>query len=209
MELAAASSPSAVSVRQRAAAAASPLLQEDQLKDAGGGTTLPPPAPAPRSPLYQALTSTASLANLLPTGTVLAFQLLAPTFTNHGTCDATTALLTRTLLAVLALSCLLASFTDSLKGPDGRVYYGVATLRGIWLLDYPPGAPAPTDTSRYRLAFIDAVHAALWMAVFGMVAARDKKLRASCAPQGPKTAIFSRLGTKRRYSGSWGRVFQP
>ncbi|KAM0854962.1 hypothetical protein ACQ4PT_050085 [Festuca glaucescens] len=178
MELAAASSSSAVSVRQRSTAASSPLLQEDQLQQekqqgADGGSILPPPAP--RSPLYQALTSTASLANLLPTGTVLAFQLLAPTFTNHGACDATTALLTRSLLAVLALSCLLASFTDSLKGPDGRVYYGLATPRGLWLLDYPPGAPVP-DTAKYRLAFIDAVHAALSVAVFGVVAARDKNV---------------------------------
>lgn len=177
MELAAASSSSVPSVRQRPTAASTPLLQEDhqeKQQDAAGGPILPPPAA--RSPLYQALTSTASLANLLPTGTVLAFQLLAPTFTNHGACDATTALLTRALLAVLALSCLLASFTDSLKGPDGRVYYGVATPRGIWLLDYPPGAPAPPDTSRYRLAFIDAVHAALSVAVFGVVAARDKNV---------------------------------
>ncbi|KAK1609958.1 hypothetical protein QYE76_033631 [Lolium multiflorum] len=71
MELAAASSSSVV--RQRSTAAASPLLQDDQLQQekqqvAEGGS------PAPRSALYQALTSTASLANLLPTGTVLAFQ---------------------------------------------------------------------------------------------------------------------------------------
>ncbi|KAM0917521.1 hypothetical protein ACQ4PT_009444 [Festuca glaucescens] len=175
MELAPASS-SGVTVRQRSTAASSPLLQEDQQQQqqekqqgADGGSQ------APRSPLYQALTSTASLANLLPTGTVLAFQLLAPTFTNHGACDTTTALLTRGLLAVLALSCLLASFTDSLKGPDGRVYYGLATPRGLWLLDYPPGAPVP-DTAKYRLAFIDAVHAALSVAVFGVVAARDKNV---------------------------------
>ncbi|KAI4972354.1 hypothetical protein ZWY2020_003279 [Hordeum vulgare] len=175
--MAAASSTSAVSVRQRTAAAASPLLQDQQQEKHQDGAVDPvPPPPAPRSTLYQALTSTASLANLLPTGTVLAFQLLAPAFTNHGACDATTALLTRILLAVLALSCLLASFTDSLKGPDGRVYYGVATLRGLWLLDYPPGAPTPRDTARYRLAPIDAVHAALSVAVFGVVAARDKNV---------------------------------
>lgn len=146
--MAAASSTSAVSVRQRSAAAASPLLQDQQQEKHEAVDPVPPPPPAPRSTLYQALTSTASLANLLPTGTVLAFQLLAPAFTNHGACDATTALLTRILLAVLALSCLLASFTDSLKGPDGRVYYGVATLRGLWLLDYSPGTPTPPDTSR-------------------------------------------------------------
>lgn len=173
-----ASTTSAASVRQRSAAAASPLLQEDQQQQEkkldGGGGPVPPP-PAQQSLLYQALTSTASLANLLPTGTVLAFQLLAPTFTNHGACDATTALLTRILLAVLAVSCILASFTDSLKGADGRVYYGVATPRGLWLLDYPPDAPAP-DTAKYRLAFIDAVHAVLSVAVFGVVAARDKNV---------------------------------
>ncbi|WVZ95540.1 hypothetical protein U9M48_041293 [Paspalum notatum var. saurae] len=128
------------------------------------------------SALSQALTSTANLANLLPTGTLLAFNLLSPTFTNHGACDATTALLTRGLLALLALSCALASFTDSLRAPDGRVYYGVATPRGLWLLDYPPGAPPPPDTARYRLAFIDFVHAALSLAVFGVVAARDKNV---------------------------------
>ncbi|KAM0882005.1 hypothetical protein ACQ4PT_032617 [Festuca glaucescens] len=174
MALAAASS-SAVSVRQRSTAAASPLLQEDQQQQekqqgADGGS------PAPRSSLYQALTSTASLANLLPKGTVLAFQLLAPTFTNHGACDATAALLTRSLLAVLALSYLLTSFTDSLKGPDGRIYYGVATPRGLWLLDYPSGAPVP-DTAKYRLAFIDAVYAVLSVAVFGVVAASMARRR--------------------------------
>ncbi|XP_006659030.1 protein DMP3-like [Oryza brachyantha] len=144
---------------------------------AGDGGGARPPAARP-SLFSQALASTASLANLLPTGTVMAFQLLAPTFTNNGACDATTALLTAGLLAVLALSCVLASFTDSLRGPDGRVYYGLATPRGLWLLDYPsgPGAAPPPDTSRYRLRTIDAVHAALSAGVFGVVAARDKNV---------------------------------
>ncbi|XP_052165938.1 protein DMP3 [Oryza glaberrima] len=144
--------------------------------DGGGGR---PPAARRPSLLSQALASTASLANLLPTGTVMAFQLLAPTFTNNGACDATTSLLTAALLALLALSCVLASFTDSVRGPDGRVYYGLATPRGLWLLDYPPagaGAPPPPDTSRYRLRAIDGVHALLSVGVFGVVAARDKNV---------------------------------
>ncbi|KAL5221560.1 hypothetical protein ABZP36_026273 [Zizania latifolia] len=163
-------------VRQRAA---------KQAGEGGDGSTVPAaivvgnagaPPPA-RSRFSQALATTANLANLLPTGTVMAFQLLAPTFTNNGACDATTALLTRGLLAVLALSCLLASFTDSIRCPDGLVYYGLATPRGLWLLDYPPGAAAPPpDTSRYRLTLIDDVHAALSVAVFGVVAARDKNV---------------------------------
>ncbi|KAJ1254789.1 hypothetical protein BS78_07G006400 [Paspalum vaginatum] len=181
-------SPSASSsLRQRPAAATSaeqqqpvpPQLQQDddeQQRQVQDHQQQPPPAPL--TPLSQALTSTANLANLLPTGTLLAFNLLSPTFTNHGACDATTALLTRGLLALLALSCALASFTDSLRAPDGRVYYGVATPRGLWLLDYPPGAPPllPKDTARYRLALVDFVHAALSLAVFGVIAARDKNV---------------------------------
>ncbi|CAO2186580.1 unnamed protein product [Urochloa humidicola] len=181
-------SSSSSSVRQRQAATAAaqqqPQLlnedeqQQDPLLPQEGKQQQEPEAPpaARRSPLSQALTSTANLANLLPTGTLLAFNLLSPTFTNHGACDATTSLLTRGLLAVLALSCVLASFTDSLKAPDGRVYYGVATPRGLWLIDYPPGAPPVVDTAKYRLAFMDFVHAALSAAVFGVVAARDKNV---------------------------------
>uniref|UniRef100_A0A0D9X3J0 Uncharacterized protein n=1 Tax=Leersia perrieri TaxID=77586 RepID=A0A0D9X3J0_9ORYZ len=145
----------------------------------------PPPAAATARPsvLSQALASTASLANLLPTGTVMAFQLLSPTFTNNGSCDAITWLLAAGLLAVLALSCAAACFTDSVKLSDGRVYYGLATPRGLWLLDYPPAgagdgaatAPLP-DMSRYRVRAIDVVHAAMSVAVFAAVAARDKNV---------------------------------
>ncbi|KAL6856962.1 hypothetical protein ACP4OV_018344 [Aristida adscensionis] len=181
------------SVRQRPAAAVSAPQPPPQLQDADQQQSsqkqddeqqaAPWPAPAaPSSALSQALASTASLANLLPTGTLLAFNLLAPTFTNHGACDGgdggAASLLTGGLLAVLALSCALACFTDSLRGPDGRVYYGVATPRGLWLLDYPPGAPPPpaAGAARYRLAPVDFVHAALSVAVFGVVAARDRNV---------------------------------
>ncbi|KAL6659597.1 hypothetical protein ACP70R_003637 [Stipagrostis hirtigluma subsp. patula] len=190
-------SSSSSSVRQRPVAAAASAQQpqhqeaehqqDSSFKPEAASPPLPPPARS--SVLSQALTSTANLANLLPTGTLLAFNLLAPTFTNHGACDAATSLLTGGLLAVLALSCVLASFTDSLKAPDGRVYYGVATRRGLWLIDYPPGAPPPGDTSRYRLTPIDFVHAALSAAVFGVVAARDKNVvRCFCPAPARETA---------------------
>jgi hypothetical protein len=151
------------------------LLPHQQQDKATG--VAPSPPPPQTSALSQALASTANLANLLPTGTLLAFNLLAPTFTNHGACDATTSLLTRALLAILAVASALACFTDSLKSPhDGRVYYGVATRTGLWLIDYPPDAPPlPAGATRkYRLAVLDFVHAALSAAVFGVVAARDR-----------------------------------
>ncbi|KAF8712595.1 hypothetical protein HU200_028349 [Digitaria exilis] len=184
-------SPTSSSVRQRQPTAVSAAAAQQDGEHDDQDLLLPPkedeaPQPPPRrSALSQALNSTANLANLLPTGTLLAFNLLAPTFTNHGACDATTSLLTRGLLAVLAFSCVLASFTDSLKGPDGRVYYGVATPKGLWLIDYPPGAPPP-ETAKYRLAFIDFVHAALSVAVFGVVAVRDKNVVRCFYPAPPK-----------------------
>jgi heme A synthase len=88
----------------------------------------------------QLLTGTAHLANLLPTGTLLAFQLLTPVFTHNGSCDYVTAQLTRGLLTLLAVSCFLASFTDSWRSPhDGQVYYGFVTRRSMWLFEYPDG----------------------------------------------------------------------
>ena len=122
----------------------------------------------------RALASTANLANLLPTGTLLAFQLLTPIFTNNGQCDVATRPMTALLLAVLSLSCFLASFTDSFRATDGQVYYGFATFKGMWLFDYR-GQVKP-DLVNYRLRFIDWVHAILSVMVFGVVVSRDKNV---------------------------------
>lgn len=128
--------------------------------------------------LSQTLTSTANLANLLPTGTLLAFQLLIPLFTNNGSCDAATRPMTLFLLLLFALSCFLASLTDSVKtASNGQVYYGMATTKGLFLFDYPPEGKADLpDLSKYKLRFIDFVHAVLSVLVFGAVAFRDKNV---------------------------------
>ncbi|KAF3452633.1 hypothetical protein FNV43_RR03066 [Rhamnella rubrinervis] len=127
----------------------------------------------------QTLTSTANLANRLPTGTLLAFQLLTPIFTSNGACDSATRPLTAILLFLLGLSCFLASFTDSVKASDGCVYCGLATFKGLWLFDYtdddPKGSTLP-DLSKFRLRFIDWVHAVLTVLVFAAVALRDKNV---------------------------------
>ncbi|XP_050377637.1 protein DMP3-like [Argentina anserina] len=129
--------------------------------------------------ISQTLTSTANLANLLPTGTLLAFQLLIPVFTNNGSCDAATRPMTLFLLLLFALSCFLASFTDSVKASNGQVYYGMATRKGLFVFDSSAiaaaGAALP-DLIKYRLSFIDFVHAFLSVLVFGAVAFRDKNV---------------------------------
>ncbi|XP_073156724.1 protein DMP3 [Henckelia pumila] len=140
----------------------------------------PPPVPAPaapRSAISQALESSAHLANLLPTGTLLAFQLLTPVFTNGGSCDPTTRSLTVLLLSVLSVSCLLASFTDSFRTPDGLVHYGFATFQGLWLFDAADASSSKfPDLRKYRLNSIDVIHALLSSLVFGVVALRDKNV---------------------------------
>ncbi|OVA14973.1 Protein of unknown function DUF679 [Macleaya cordata] len=128
--------------------------------------------------LTQTLTSTANLANLLPTSTVLAFQFLTPIFTNNGSCDTVTRLLTQLLLLLLASSCFLASFTDSFRSPEGQVYYGFATFKGIWFFDCYPTAGSSyfPDLTKYKLRFIDGVHAVLSVLVFISVALKDKNV---------------------------------
>lgn len=137
---------------------------------------LPPPT-LPQSAISQSLTSMANLANLLPTGTLLAFQLLVPIFTNNGSCDSATPPATFFLLIFLAASCILSCFTDSYKSADGNVFYGFATFKGMWLFDYPTAESSGLpDLRKYRLRTIDWVHAILSVLVFVAVAMRDKNI---------------------------------
>ncbi|KAL3538509.1 hypothetical protein ACH5RR_001875 [Cinchona calisaya] len=126
----------------------------------------------------RALESTAHLANLLPTGTLLAFQLLTPICTNNGSCDAATRPITFILLLILSLSCFLACFTDSFEARDGLIYYGFTSPKGLWVFDYPAASASgiPNDLSKYRLSFIDLVHAVLSVFVFAAVALRDRNV---------------------------------
>ncbi|KAI3408659.1 uncharacterized protein J3R85_020170 [Psidium guajava] len=133
--------------------------------------------------ISQTLTGTANLANLLPTGTLLAFQLLMPIFTNNGSCDSATRPLTIILLAVLAASCFIASFTDSVKSSDGQVYYGFATSKGLYLFDTTVPSTSLPDLSKHKRGFIDWVHALLSVLVFGAVALRDKNVVRCLYPQ--------------------------
>ncbi|KAF8016047.1 hypothetical protein BT93_H1565 [Corymbia citriodora subsp. variegata] len=133
--------------------------------------------------ISQTLTGTANLANLLPTGTLLAFQLLMPVFTNNGSCDSATRPLTIILLLLLAASCFIASFTDSVKSLDGRVYYGFATSKGLYLFDTTVPSTSLPDLSKYKRGLIDWVHAVLSVLVFGAVALRDKNVESCLYPK--------------------------
>ncbi|KAL0917987.1 hypothetical protein M5K25_013101 [Dendrobium thyrsiflorum] len=145
-------------------------------------------SPSPRSTtaLTQTLAITANLANLLPTGTLLAFQLLVPSFTNNGSCDSATRLMTLVLLVLLGSSAFLACFTDSLQLSDERVVYGLATPGGMWIFDPPRDLAALPDLSKYKVRIIDCLHGVLSVLVFVAVALRDKNV-VQCFCPSPET----------------------
>ncbi|XP_057417752.1 LOW QUALITY PROTEIN: protein DMP6 [Lotus japonicus] len=126
--------------------------------------------------MSQTFKSTAHLANLLPTGTVLSFQLLSPIFTNQGHCDdSVTKFMTAALLSLCGASCFLQCFTDSFRDSKGSVCYGFATFRGFWVIDGSATLPQEL-VEKYQLRFIDLTHAVMSILVFAAVALFDQNV---------------------------------
>ncbi|CAN6444482.1 unnamed protein product [Victoria cruziana] len=129
-----------------------------------------------RNAMSQTFKSTAHLANLLPTGTVLAFQLLSPIFTDQGVCDGAGRTMTAGLVVLCGLSCFLSCFTDSFKAADGSVLHGVATRRGLWVIDGDSSKLDPGKAAGYSLKFIDFVHGFATLMTFAAVALLDQNV---------------------------------
>lgn len=130
----------------------------------------------------KALSSTADLAKHLPTGAVLAFEFLSPTFTADGRCTPANRALTGCLIAACALSCFLLSFTDSFRDDSGTVRYGFVTPSGrLRLIDGGTVGAAPRE-ARYRLGARDVLHGLLSFVVFLAVAMVDSNVVACFYP---------------------------
>ncbi|KMZ65651.1 hypothetical protein ZOSMA_313G00010 [Zostera marina] len=129
-----------------------------------------PPGP-PRQ--QGAFRGTAALANLLPTGTMLFFQILSPIFTNGGMCDPVFQNCTATLLILCAISCWFVSFTDSFVDEENDIKYGIATINGLWPLDL---SPPPKDALRYRIHTVDVIHAIMTVVIFVAIAIVDPRV---------------------------------
>ncbi|RDX90163.1 Protein DMP6, partial [Mucuna pruriens] len=110
------------------------------------------------------LSGTARLNVLLPTVTTLAFSIFAPILTNDGKCSMLNRWLMGIFLAILGMSCVFLTFTDSFRTASGRLYYGVATFRGIWTCY--GGRKKPCVPSHYRLTWGDLFHATLSLLSF-------------------------------------------
>lgn len=150
-----------------------------------------------RTPIQTAISqtfeSTSHLANLLPTGSVIAFQFLSPIFTNHGSCDPISQAMTIALVAIFGLSCFLLSFTDSFSDKDGNICYGFATIHGLYVLDGNITLP-PEVASKYKIRFIDFVHAFMSIMVFAAVVLFDDNV-VNCFYPSPSDEVKHLLGT--------------
>lgn len=121
--------------------------------------------------LDKVFSSSSNLIKLLPTTTVLIFQVLSPTATNGGACYTANKYLTGCLLGLCGILCSAAPFTDSYKESDGTLYYGIVTINGLWTLNSEINKTV--DLSSYKLKFLDFVHSVLSVLVFGSVAFMD------------------------------------
>ncbi|XP_038973374.1 protein DMP3-like [Phoenix dactylifera] len=109
------------------------------------------------------LSTAANLAQLLPTGSVLAFQALSPSIANQCICYASNKYITLSLLLICTISCIFFSFTDSFKGTNGKLYYGMATCKSFIVFNYQPSdgdrSKVLEDLLRFRIRWLDYVHA--------------------------------------------------
>ncbi|WVZ71080.1 hypothetical protein U9M48_019705 [Paspalum notatum var. saurae] len=138
-------------------------------------------APSPDTTSDKVMSSVANLAQLLPTGTVMAYQALSPTFTNHGSCVAANKWLAAVLVGVLAVPSLFFSFTDSIIGRDRKLYYGVATVHGFNVFNFSADEEQREwvlgELQRLRLRPLDYVHAVFTAVVFLTMAFSDEGLQ--------------------------------
>ncbi|XP_066308761.1 protein DMP2-like [Miscanthus floridulus] len=179
--------PNAVHIQMPTAAS-----QEEEPSSIQDATKKPPQqtdaAATRETPVRRPALSCASsdLLKLLPTGTVLAFQALAPSFSNHGVCHEANRYLVLSLLGACTASCVLLSFTDSLVGRDGKLYHGAATFWGFYPFNYTGTSEEREatfkDLSRFRITARDFVHAFFSALVFLAVALADASIQGCLFP---------------------------
>ncbi|KAI4301846.1 hypothetical protein L6164_035086 [Bauhinia variegata] len=133
-------------------------------------------------PVHKSLSSAANLANVLPTGTVLAFNALIPSFSNNGSCQVSHKFLTSSVIIVSAMFCFLSSFTDSIVDSDGKLYYGIATFRGLYIFNYG-NWENNAQLVKFKIRAIDFVHAFMSVLVFFAFAISDSNVQRCLVPK--------------------------
>ncbi|CAN0896752.1 Protein DMP6 [Linum grandiflorum] len=177
-----------------------PLLEDQAPPPSPPAPELPPrPRKKAKRPAKRAIKKTFKatelLTKLLPTGSVLTFQVVSPILTNQGKCmTPTSRSLALSLLTLCGLSCFFQCLTDSFKDAKGKIRYGLATFNGLWVIDGSKAKLCPEEASQYRLRFVDLFHATMSALVFGAVALFDKNV-VSCFFPEPTEDVKELLST--------------
>ncbi|KAF9598992.1 hypothetical protein IFM89_033337 [Coptis chinensis] len=125
--------------------------------------------------VQKTLSKTSMLANFLPTGTLLTFSMVLPSVSADGNCSPVNTMMIYVLIGLCSLSCFFFHFTDSFKDPEGKVYYGFVTPRGLAVFKSGLGVEIPKD-ERYKLGFHDLLHALMSVMVFMAIALSDHRI---------------------------------
>ncbi|KAL8533809.1 hypothetical protein ACS0TY_009999 [Phlomoides rotata] len=146
----------------------------------------PPTAPgrkrrAVASGVQKTLSKTSLLANFLPTGTLLTFEMVLPSIYATGKCSPVTTHMIYALLGLCTLSCFFFHFTDSFRGPDGKLYYGFVTPRGLAVFKAGLGVEVPKD-DKFKVGLSDFVHAMMSALVFVAIAFSDYRVTGCLFP---------------------------
>ncbi|KAK1379591.1 DUF679 domain-containing protein [Heracleum sosnowskyi] len=124
--------------------------------------------------VQKTISKTSMLVNFLPTGTLLTFEMALPSIYGKGHCSSVSIVMMNVLMGICTLSCFFFHFTDSFRGPDGKVYYGFVTPSGLALFN-PGNVEVPKD-DRYKVGFNDFVHAIMSVMVFVAIAFSDHRV---------------------------------
>ncbi|GLU11083.1 hypothetical protein SLE2022_278530 [Rubroshorea leprosula] len=125
--------------------------------------------------VQKTISKTSMLVNFLPTGTLLTFEMVLPSVYRNGDCSPLNTMMIHVLLALCALSCFFFHFTDSFRGPDGKVYYGIVTTKGLAVFKPGLDVEIPKD-ERYKIGVTDLVHAVMSVMVFTAIAFSDRRV---------------------------------
>ncbi|KAG2695459.1 hypothetical protein I3760_07G013200 [Carya illinoinensis] len=135
-----------------------------------------------------------NLANLLPTGTVLAFQSLVPSLSNSGKCSIFHRYLIGFVIAVCAATCFLSSFTDSFEHNE-KLYYGFATCNGLCVFNYENRVEEELNISKelekYKMEPLDFIHAFGSLFVFLIFAISSSDVLACFFPEAGENDKYS------------------
>lgn len=144
-------------------------------------------------PVHKTLATAANLANLLPTGTLLTFRTLTPPFSNKGTCQLANVCLTAGLIFVFAIFCFFSTFIDTFRDCDGKLYYGTATFRGLYVFNSRSNVKMRRESqeeeeeeeyfSKFKIRAIDFLHAIVSVLVFLIFAMSDSDVQRCFFPE--------------------------